>query len=222
MSLSYWTAAPRGPRAARWERLWLALGARAPLAGRLEELKGSRGLALVDISLLGPRPAAALAGLRARSPGLHVIACAWAGTPPEAFSAALAAGALDLFQEAHDDESLLARLRGHLARLFPGQPGPGVLTSGGIRLNLLARDAAVLRGRAWRPVKALTAREFDLLAVLAGAPGRVFTRAELLEGFGDEASLEAVDKGVAALRKKLGGEGKRLKTQRGVGYVLEA
>ncbi len=71
-------------------------------------------------------------------------------------------------------------------------------------------------------MRGLTAREFDLLAVLAGAPGRVFTRAELLGGFGDEASFEAVDKGVAALRRKLGGEGKRLRTERGVGYALEA
>ena len=77
MTLAYWTAAPRGPRAARWERLWLALGARARLVSRLEELGKERGLALVDLQLLGPRPAASLAALRSRAPGLHVVACSW-------------------------------------------------------------------------------------------------------------------------------------------------
>ena len=40
-----------------------------------------------------------------------------------------------------------------------------------------------MRRRAWRDGVELTlsAREFDLLAVLVGSPGRVFSRAQLLE-----------------------------------------
>lgn len=226
MRASTWTVSPRGPRAARWERLWLILGAASPVLTRLDELAAAagpraRGVALVDIEVLGSRPAATLADFRAKCPGLHAVACAAAAAPPETLSAALSAGALDLFEEDSSDEALAARLQSHLRRLFPAAEPLGVLAAGGLRLALLAREVAVRRGRSWRTLEGLSAREFDVLAVLAGAPGRPFGRRELLDSLGSEASLEAVDKTVASLRRKLGKEGRRLKTQRGVGYFLE-
>lgn len=74
---------------------------------------------------------------------------------------------------------------------------------------------------------ALTAREFDLLAMLAEQPGRVFTRAQILdriwssEFYGEH----VVEVHVANLRNKLGDEAaapRYVQTVRGVGYRAAA
>jgi two-component system, OmpR family, alkaline phosphatase synthesis response regulator PhoP len=72
---------------------------------------------------------------------------------------------------------------------------------------------------------ALTPREFQLLAVLAEYPGRVFTRPELLDRvWGDRAYDEhIVEVYVANLRRKLGDDPSQpryLQTVRGVGYRM--
>jgi len=70
----------------------------------------------------------------------------------------------------------------------------------------------------------LTPTEFDLLYILARHPGRVFTRAELLNLLWDtafEGSLNTIDVHIHNLRKKLGTapDGKSyIETVRGVGY----
>lgn len=67
----------------------------------------------------------------------------------------------------------------------------------------------------------LTAREFALLAMLTEQPGRVFTRAQILDRvwaseFYDE---HVVEVHLGNLRRKLGGEPARyIQTVRGVGY----
>ena len=69
----------------------------------------------------------------------------------------------------------------------------------------------------------LTATEFDLLKALAGRPGTVFARAELLSlvwGWPDAAPTRAVDSQVKALRRKLGSG--LIRTVHGVGYAVEA
>lgn len=76
--------------------------------------------------------------------------------------------------------------------------------------------------RRGQPV-ALTPREFQVLAVLAEYPGRVFTRAELLDRvWGDRAYDEhIVEVYVANLRRKLEDDSTQpryLQTVRGVGY----
>lgn len=72
----------------------------------------------------------------------------------------------------------------------------------------------------------LTKIEFDVLALLASEPNRVFTRTEILEAIwdgswhGDGAML---DVHIANLRKKLGDSGRRqrwIKTIRGVGFLF--
>lgn len=74
-----------------------------------------------------------------------------------------------------------------------------------------------------RPV-VLTAKEFDLLHLLASHPGRVFGRAYLLDrvwGADYDGLDRTVDRHVLRLRQKLGAEGtvaNRLETLWGVGY----
>ncbi len=68
----------------------------------------------------------------------------------------------------------------------------------------------------------LTAKEFDLLAVLAEEPGRAVTRQELFSRVWDPVWVgtgKTLDVHVASLRKKLG-DASLIETVRGVGYRL--
>jgi two-component system response regulator RegX3 len=68
----------------------------------------------------------------------------------------------------------------------------------------------------------LTAKEFDLLAVLAEEPGRAVTRQELFSRVWDPVWIgtgKTLDVHVASLRKKLG-DPELIETVRGVGYRL--
>jgi two-component system response regulator RegX3 len=71
-------------------------------------------------------------------------------------------------------------------------------------------------------VLALTPKEFDLLSLLAEAPGTVFARAAILEEVWDAhwyGPTKTLDVHVAALRKKLG-DAAWIETVRGVGFRL--
>ena len=68
----------------------------------------------------------------------------------------------------------------------------------------------------------LTAKEFDLLAVLAEEPGRVVPRQELFARVWDPVWVgtgKTLDVHVASLRRKVGDPG-LIETVRGVGYRL--
>ena len=67
----------------------------------------------------------------------------------------------------------------------------------------------------------MTATEFKLLHLLMRRPGWVFTRQQIIDSVQGEdvaVTLRSVDVHVVALRRKLGAEGERLETVRGVGY----
>jgi two-component system phosphate regulon response regulator PhoB len=73
---------------------------------------------------------------------------------------------------------------------------------------------------AGKPVS-LTATEFRTLALLAGSPGWVLTRRQILDGVHGEnyaITERAVDVQIVGLRKKLGPAGRYIETVRGVGY----
>ena len=81
-----------------------------------------------------------------------------------------------------------------------------------------ARHRVVLDGN---PVE-LTAKEFDLLAVLAEEPGRAVPRRELFSRVWDPVWIgtgKTLDVHIASLRKKLG-DAELIETVRGVGYRL--
>jgi len=102
----------------------------------------------------------------------------------------------------------------------PDQP----IEHGDLRIDLLARDVTV-EGRS----VALTAREFDLLYLLASNPGRAFSRDYLLDRLWSddfEGYDRTVDTHILRLRRKLGAAGsgdvaERIVTLWGVGYKYE-
>lgn len=101
-------------------------------------------------------------------------------------------------------------------------PREGVFCAGALAVDPHRREAR-LRGRGVN----LTPKEFDLLVALFQAEGRVLSRATLLErvwGLAASAELDTrtVDQHVARLRRKLRGEGARIRTAPRKGYKLLA
>ncbi|GLY74769.1 winged helix-turn-helix transcriptional regulator [Actinoallomurus iriomotensis] len=112
-----------------------------------------------------------------------------------------------------------ARLRLAVGRSTAAEPDdvPGEIRSGELTIDE-ATYSARLRGR----VLDLTFKEFELLKYLAQHPGRVFTRAQLLQevwGYDYFGGTRTVDVHVRRLRAKLGPEYESLiGTVRNVGY----
>ena len=136
----------------------------------------------------------------------------------------LEVGADDYLAKPFSPRELVARVKAVLRR--PRVSGAGVAASdsqpvlrfGGLTIDMARHE--VVMGAAPVP---LTPREFTLLATLAGQPGRVFTRAQLLERvWGNEYYDDhVVDVHIANLRHKLGDDPADptvVETVRGVGY----
>jgi DNA-binding response OmpR family regulator len=134
----------------------------------------------------------------------------------------LSLGADDYLAKPFDLPELLARVEAMLRRRRPPDPAQPPLVVGEATINRAARTVHV-RGRSVE----LSAREFDLLCLLASAPGRVFTRETILErlwGWDYEGTARTVDNFVASLRRKLeaGRHAARLiQTVPKVGYKIE-
>ncbi|GAA3983518.1 winged helix-turn-helix transcriptional regulator [Thermobifida alba] len=136
----------------------------------------------------------------------------------------------DAVPSRHDEERLLGvipledlrRVMVVVGHVVEASTVGGVPADGGS-----ADDSLVIDRASWRvwvrgvPVS-LSYQEFRLLAHLVAAPGRVFTRQELLDQVwspGSPTTARSVDVHVHRIRRKLGDLGDRLVTVRRVGYV---
>jgi DNA-binding response OmpR family regulator len=177
-----------------------AMAADAILVDARRDLISARQLCQL---LRGSAPQAAILALMTEG-GLAAVTAEW--------------GANDVLLSSAGPAELEARLRlaiGRQASAAPGAPDE-------IRSGELSIDEATYTARLHARVLDLTFKEFELLKFLAQHPGRVFTRAHLLQevwGYDYFGGTRTVDVHVRRLRAKLGPEHEALiGTVRNVGY----
>lgn len=152
----------------------------------------------------------------------------WAGIPILMVSAksleldivkGLDCGADDYLTKPFGIMEFVSRIRALIRRIGTESEGTDTLGDSAIELDKGKREVRV-RGK----LCSLTYKEFELLYALMSHPDHVMTRDFLMEeiwgiDFGGES--RTLDMHIRSLRKKLGEEGRHIRTIRNVGYCYE-
>jgi DNA-binding response OmpR family regulator len=131
-------------------------------------------------------------------------------------------GADDYVTKPFSPREVAARVRAVLRRAAPsaGAAPSQQLAIGDLRIDLDRHEV-----RCCDALISLTPTEFRLLATLASQPGRVYSRAQLVEaaqGYEFDGYDRTIDTHIKNLRRKLSpGPGCRIVTVHGLGYKLE-
>lgn len=130
----------------------------------------------------------------------------------------LETGADDYITKPFSIKVLIARVNAVLKRSIEvGEDKSKDILINGINIKTRSREVWVNKNL----INDLTFSEFQILYLLAGHPGWVFTRYQIINKIrGDNYPVtdRSVDFQIVGLRKKLGDAGKLIKTVRGVGY----
>jgi two-component system, OmpR family, KDP operon response regulator KdpE len=176
---------------------------------------------ILDLGLPDMEGTEVITGIRGWSSVPIIVLSAWG--QESAKIAALDAGADDYVTKPFSVAELMIRVAALLRRrrLDAVDRAPARLSVAGLEIDPLGRTVEA-EGNEIR----LTSAEFELLLLLAEAPGQVFTRTAIMEHlwrtpfFGDE---RAADTHIANIRRKLERDPAhptRILTVRGVGYKL--
>ena len=185
--------------------------------GALDQaLHSHADLLVLDLGLTGMDGLEVCRSLRGRGSTLPVLVLT-ARTEEADLVVGLDAGADDYVGKPFRLAELMARVRAQLRRA--NGPEADAFEVGGITLDVPSRRVTVDG-----VVAALTPKEYDLLLMLMRRVGTVVGRDELMREVWQTEWLGAtktLDMHVSTLRRKLGAEGARLTTVRGVGFRLE-
>ena len=128
-------------------------------------------------------------------------------------------GADDYVVKPFSTRELLLRVKAVLRRGRPDATGAESIKIGPVTIDTGSHTVTVAGKRA-----ELTTIEFKLLLNLAGRPGRMQSRDQLLKevwGYSYAGDTRTVDTHVTRLRTKLGEAGELIRTVRGFGYKME-
>lgn len=175
-------------------------------------------LIILDVMLPGENGVSVLRHLKERSQwrDIPVIMATAKGSEYDKVES-LDAGADDYLVKPFGMMEMVSRVKAVLRR--SGKKESPVLSLGSITLNRAEHVVMVAGSKI-----ALTLKEFDLLELMMANPGIVFTRETLLDRIWQQnagTETRTVDAHVKTLRQKLGSEGMRIETVRGVGYRIE-
>ncbi|MBP6899700.1 MAG: response regulator transcription factor [Burkholderiaceae bacterium] len=209
------------PLAAYLRRFDFALeAALTPSAGLARLARGGIDAVILDVMLPEIDGFEVCRRIRRDWPGLPVLMLTARGDLTDRV-VGLELGADDYLPKPFEPRELAARLQTVLRRARPApaaSAAPGELRLDGLRLDLARRDAWC-QGRQL----ALTSTEFELLALLAREPQRVFSRDEILQRLhgrdAEDLQTRAVDLLVSRLRRKLEPLD-AIRTLRHAGYAL--
>jgi DNA-binding response OmpR family regulator len=187
------------------------------ISGERQALALDVDLVILDRMLPGRDGIEVLATIRRSKPALPVILLTALAEIADRVDG-LELGATDYVTKPFAFDELLARIRARLRE--SGDGSAAILDAGGIRLNLVTREAT----RDGHVVR-LPDRESELLAYLMRHAGRVCSREEILSAVWDythDPGTNVVQVYVGYLRRKLGRPGSPLPidTVRSVGYRL--
>ncbi|EKD36373.1 MAG: PHO two-component system sensor histidine kinase [uncultured bacterium] len=130
-------------------------------------------------------------------------------------------GADDYITKPFSPKVLIARIKAVVKRAFADQTENDesrktIIVVDGLEIDK-GRHVVSINGSEVQ----LTTTEFSILSLLAGKPGWVFTRQQIIDyvrGYDFLITPRAIDVQVFGLRKKLGEYGKMIETVRGIGY----
>ena len=107
-----------------------------------------------------------------------------------------------------------------MRRVAAQNEAPQMIRTGDLHIDLHGHEVTYRTQRI-----SLTATEFKILQFLAGRPGRVFSRDEIIDAAsGNDAAVfdRTVDVHITAIRRKLGPGAEHIETVRGFGYKFRA
>jgi two-component system alkaline phosphatase synthesis response regulator PhoP len=178
-------------------------------------------LVILDIMLPGWSGLDILAELRKKENQVLVLALSARDTTANKIEG-LELGADDYLTKPFDLKELIARIEAMLRRRRIEVKDQKDVSFGEV-IILINERKVMLKGEEVE----LSNREFDLLCLLALAPGRPFTRDFILDriwGWGFDGTTRTVDNFIMSLRKKIESDPttpKHIRTVRQVGYKLE-
>lgn len=135
--------------------------------------------------------------------------------------AGLECGADDYITKPFSPKVLVARIKAVIKRVVSSQNESNEARGGIVAVDGLEIDKRRHEVKLDGVEVLLTTTEFSILILLAGKPGWVFTRQQIIDsvrGYDFLITPRAIDVQIFGLRKKMGSYGTNIETVRGIGY----